>query len=73
MEFKMGNVAIVLPPLHVTIIAIIIIIFLVRWSKQLETGRFKIFFYFLISAYVAPIYSALQKRVSLSYGFLWDL
>jgi len=57
MEFRIGNGAIVLPPLHITIIAIIIIIFLVRWSKQLETRRFTIFFYFLISTYIAPIYS----------------
>ncbi|WP_431802321.1 hypothetical protein [Halobacillus andaensis] len=57
MEFKVGDAAIVLPSLHVTIIAIIITIFLVRWSKQLETGRFKVFFYFLLSAYIAPIYS----------------
>ncbi|MFX3651330.1 MAG: hypothetical protein ACE3K2_05945 [Paenibacillus sp.] len=57
MEFKFGNAAILLPPLHITIIAIIIIIFLVRWSKQLETRRFTVFFYFLISTFITPIYS----------------
>lgn len=57
MEFKVGNGAIVLPPLHITIIAIIIIILLLRWSKRLETQQYKIFFYFLISTYIAPIYS----------------
>jgi cell division protein FtsW (lipid II flippase) len=57
MEFKMGNFSIVLPQLHFTIITIIIIIFLVRWSKQLETRRFTVFFYFLISTYIIPIYS----------------
>ena len=62
MEFKFGNGAIVLPSLHITIIAIIIIIFLVRWSKQLETRRFTVFFYFLISTYIAPIYSQSSKE-----------
>lgn len=57
MEFKFGNFAIVLPSLHFTIITVIIFIFLVKWSRQLETGRFKIFLYFLISTYIAPIYS----------------
>ena len=62
MEFKFGDVAIVLPPLHITIIAIIIIFFLVRWSKQLETRRFTIFFYFLISTYITPIFSLGTKE-----------
>ncbi|RDW14957.1 hypothetical protein [Oceanobacillus chungangensis] len=58
MEFKFGDFAIVLPPLHITIIAIIIIFFLVRWSKRLETRRFTVFFYFLISTYITPIFSS---------------
>ena len=62
MEFKFGNGAIVLPPLHITIIAIIILFFLVRWSKQLETRRFTVFFYFLISTYIAPIYTDITKE-----------
>jgi hypothetical protein len=63
MEFELGNgISIHLPPLHITVIAIIIIILLVRWSKQLETRRFTIFFYFLISAYIAPIYSQSTKN-----------
>lgn len=62
MEFKFGTFAIVLPPLHFTIIAIIIIFFLVRWSKQLETRRFTIFFYFLISTYITPIFSRSTKE-----------
>ncbi|MBU7594425.1 hypothetical protein [Metabacillus halosaccharovorans] len=62
MEFKIGNGAIVLPPLHITIIAIIIIILLVKWSKQLETRRFTVFFYFLISTYIAPFYSQSTKE-----------
>ncbi|OAB40916.1 hypothetical protein PMSD_00795 [Paenibacillus macquariensis subsp. defensor] len=57
MEFKFGDAAIMLPPLHITIIAIIIIFFLVRWSKQLETRRFTVFFYFLISTLITPIFS----------------
>ncbi|MEK4074891.1 hypothetical protein MHI01_13350 [Paenibacillus sp. FSL M7-0656] len=57
MEFKFGNAALLLPPLHITIIAIIIIFILVRWSKQLETRRFTVFFYFLISTFITPIYS----------------
>ncbi len=74
MEFKLGDGAIVLPHLHFTIIAIIIIIFLVRWSKQLEIRRFTIFFYFLISTYIAPVYSQSTKEGSfqlwIPLGFL---
>ena len=62
MEFKLGAGAIVLPPLHITIISIIIIFFLVRWSKQLETRRYTVFFYFLISTYITPIYSLSTKN-----------
>ncbi|OAX48403.1 hypothetical protein gpAD87_09545 [Paenibacillus sp. AD87] len=57
MEFKFGDVSILLPPLYITIIGIIIFFFLVRWSKQLETRRFTVFFYFLISTSIIPIFS----------------
>ncbi|SES18638.1 hypothetical protein SAMN04487944_12269 [Gracilibacillus ureilyticus] len=57
MEFDFGNFSIVLPPLHISIIAIIVIFMLIRWSKQLETRRFTVFFYFLVSCYIAPVYS----------------
>jgi len=76
LEFKLGNgVSFHLPSLHITIIAIIIIILLVRWSKQLEKRRFTIFFYFLISAYIAPIYSQSTKsgvfELWLPVGFIF--
>ncbi|MDW0118359.1 hypothetical protein QTL97_15615 [Sporosarcina thermotolerans] len=75
MEFKLGGGAIVLPSLHTTIIAIIIIILLIRWSKQLKTRRFTIFFYFLISTYIAPIYSQNTKdgvfELWLPVGFIF--
>ena len=65
LEIKIGQGAyIFLPPLHITIIAVIIIIFLVKWSKQLETRRFTILFYFLISTYISPIYSQSTKEGS---------
>ncbi|WP_422659978.1 hypothetical protein ACK8P5_05510 [Paenibacillus sp. EC2-1] len=57
MEFSFGNAAIVLPPLHITIIGIIIIFLLVRWSKQLETRRFTVFIYFLICTTIMPVFS----------------
>jgi len=57
MEFKFGSGVIMLPPLHISILAIIIIFFLVRWSKQLETRRFTVFIYFIISTFITPIYS----------------
>lgn len=57
MEFKFGNSALVLPPISIMILAIIVIFLLVRWSKQLETRRYTLFFYFLISTYIAPIFS----------------
>ena len=58
MEIQIGPGAyLLLPPIHITVVAIIIMFFLVRWSKQLETRRFTVFFYFLISTYISPIYS----------------
>lgn len=57
MEFSFGNATIVLPSLYITIIGIIIIFLLVRWSKQLETRRFTVFIYFLICTTIMPIYS----------------
>ncbi|PYZ94772.1 hypothetical protein CR194_04385 [Salipaludibacillus keqinensis] len=57
MEFEFGNFGIFLPPLHITMALIVMIFFLVRWSKQLETGGYKVFFYFLISTYAAPMAS----------------
>nr|WP_238020248.1 hypothetical protein [Oceanobacillus jordanicus] len=57
MVFDFGNSAIVLPPFHITVIAIIVIFLLVRWGKQLESKRSRVFFYFLISTYITPIYS----------------
>lgn len=57
MEFKIGDGVLVLPALHIWIMTIIIMIFLVKWSKQLETRRFTVFLYFLSSTYIAPIYS----------------
>ncbi|UFT98242.1 hypothetical protein KO561_13660 [Radiobacillus kanasensis] len=57
MKFNFEGGAIVLPPIHITIIAIIVIYLLVRWSKQLEERRFTLFFYFLISTYITPIFS----------------
>ncbi|WP_025784583.1 hypothetical protein [Sporosarcina sp. D27] len=58
MEFELANgFSIVLPSLHITIIGIVVITLLVRWSKQLETRRFTVFLYFLVSTFIAPIYS----------------
>lgn len=74
MEYKFGNGAIVLPPLYIMIIAIIIIIFLVRWSKQLEKQRYKVYFYFLISTYITPIFSSSTKEgvfeLWIPFGFI---
>lgn len=58
MEFKFGDASVLLPPLHITIIAAIILFLLVRWSKQLETRRFTVFFYFFISTSITPIFSS---------------
>ncbi|WP_026673749.1 hypothetical protein [Alkalihalobacterium bogoriense] len=58
MEFRLfGETYLVLPPLHITVILIAIIYLLVRWSKQSEISGVKIFFYFLISTYITPLYS----------------
>ena len=63
MEFKLANGASLhLPSLPITIASIIIIILLVKWSKQLETRRrFTVFLYFLISTYITPIFSRSTK------------
>ena len=57
MEFKLGSGTLMLPSLHVMIMAIVIIYLLVKWSKELEIRQFTVCFYFLISAYIMPIYS----------------
>jgi hypothetical protein len=62
MEIPIGNGALMLPPLHITIVGLIILFFLIRWSKQLETGRYKVFLYFLIGTYAAPIYSQSTEK-----------
>lgn len=70
MDFNLGNgVSLHLPPLHMTIIAIIIIVLLVRWSKQMETRRFTIFLYFLISAYIVPVFSRGTENGSFELWF----
>jgi len=61
-EFNFGSGTIMLPPLHFTIISIIIIFFLIRWSKQLEKRRFTVFIYFIISTYITPIYSRSSRE-----------
>lgn len=57
MEFDIGNGTLILPELHITIMAIVIIYLLVKWSKELETRRFTVFLYFLASAYIIPLFS----------------
>lgn len=39
------------------VVAIVIIYWLIKWSKQLENRRFTVFFYFLISTTITPLYS----------------
>ena len=77
MELQFGVVTISFPPLYVSIIAILIVVFLVRWSRQLESRRFTIFFYFLISTYIAPVYSQSTKNgifeLWLPVGFIFIL
>ncbi|GAE37612.1 hypothetical protein [Halalkalibacter akibai] len=46
-----------LPPFYITAIAVIIIYLLFRWSKESDISGLRIFFYFLISTYIAPLYS----------------
>ena len=74
MEFNFGDLTIILPSLPITMIAIIIIVLLVRWSEQLETRRFTVFVYFLISAHITPIYTSSTNEGSfqlwLPIGFI---
>ncbi|PAD33078.1 hypothetical protein CHH60_03080 [Paenibacillus sp. 7523-1] len=74
MELRFGNVAILLPPLYITIIGIVFIFLLIRWSKQMETRRFTVFFYFWISTFITPIYSHVTTegvfKLSIPIGFL---
>lgn len=55
MELKIGDVILNLPPLWMAIIIIISIFIIIRWSKQLETNRSTVFFYFLISTVITPL------------------
>lgn len=58
MEFDLGNGAtLMLPSIPFIIIAATVIFLLSRWSKEMETRRFTLIFYFLISAWVIPLYS----------------
>lgn len=57
MKFQLENGILFLPPIHITLIAIIVIFLLVKWSKQLETRRLTVFFYFLISTIITPLIS----------------
>ncbi len=58
MEFDLGNgVSLMLPSIPFIIIAAIAIFLLSRWSKEMETRRFTLIFYFLISAWILPIYT----------------
>ncbi len=68
MDLTFGNVTILIPPLHITIILVVIIFLLVRWSKQLETRRFTVFFYFLFSTTITPIYTSYTSK---GYFQLW--
>ncbi|OAT81887.1 hypothetical protein A6P54_10255 [Bacillus sp. MKU004] len=69
MEFSLGDFSIVLPPIFITIFAIVILFFLVRWSKQLETGRYKVFIYFLISTHIGPVFSKDTKEGTFELWF----
>lgn len=68
MEFKLGNGTLMLPELRIVVMAILIIYLLSKWSKEVESGRIKIFIYFLVAAYVMPVLS----YSTLEYDFeLW--
>jgi len=58
MDFRLfGETYLHLPPLHIVAMILTIIYLLFQWSKQSEISGLKIFFYFLISTYIMPIYS----------------
>ncbi|MGI2329157.1 hypothetical protein [Planococcus sp. YIM B11945] len=76
MEFEIGNGAIVFPNLHITIMAIVIIYLLVKWSKELETDRYKVFFYFfdkcLHNADLFAQYNRQRLSIMVSSGICAD-
>ncbi|MFE8699984.1 hypothetical protein ACFYKX_05025 [Cytobacillus sp. FJAT-54145] len=57
MELEFGHTTIHFPPFIFSLIAISIFYFLYKWSKELEDRKYTIFLYFLISTYIAPLYS----------------
>ncbi|WP_033542986.1 hypothetical protein [Planococcus sp. CAU13] len=58
MEFDLGNgVTLMLPSIPFIIIAAVVIYLLKRWGKEMETRRLTLFFYFLISAWIIPLYT----------------
>ncbi len=60
-----------LPSLHITIMAIIIIYLLVKWRKQLETRRFTIFLYFLVSSWIIPVVSVVSVGMADHVAQIW--
>lgn len=77
MEIPIGSGTLHLPSLPTTIVAIAVIYLLVRWSKELEERQFTVYFYFLISLFIAPIFSMTMKdgvfELWLPVGFLFIL
>ncbi|MBD3109614.1 hypothetical protein IEO70_14800 [Bacillus sp. AGMB 02131] len=74
MEIQTGSGMLLLPSIPIMIGIAIIIILLVRWSKQLETRRYNIFFHFLISTITTPVFSASREdgvfQLWLPLGFI---
>lgn len=61
MEFELGDGTLMLPSLHILIMAGVIIYFLIRWSREMDRDGYKVYFYFLISAFIMPIYSSYSE------------
>jgi hypothetical protein len=69
MEFNLVDFSFVFLPFRFIIAATIIIFLLVRWSKQLETGRYKVFIYFLVSTHIGPVFSRETEECTFELWF----
>lgn len=69
MEFEIGSGTLMLPDFHIAVMGVAIIYLLVKWSKEMETGRIKVFLYFLASSYVLPILSYRTEESGFEFWF----
>ncbi|WP_102028865.1 hypothetical protein [Salirhabdus sp. Marseille-P4669] len=69
MKLEFGNVTINLLALFIFILILIGFSFIRKWGKELNNRYATLFFYFLISTFVAPLYSYYSDERSFELWF----